>query len=355
MAISRCVLSACAAVLLTAPFPAMAGAVLQSGAQSGGQSAAPQATPESAAPRAAVEIETAGIEMEIAGPQGPLAGTFLNAGAGTPVVLLLPGSGPTDRDGNNLHGVRAASSRLLAEGLAAEHVSSLRIDKRGLFGSATAISNPNAVTIADYARDAHDWIAALRARTGAPCVWLLGHSEGGLIALFAAQEPEGICGLLLVAAPGRPLDLVLREQLSAAPPAISEQAFAAIDRLKAGGDVDPAGLPPALAGLFARPVQPFLRDLFSHDPAELAAHYAGPILIVQGSEDIQVSTRDAELLHTAARQSQLLVVPGMNHVLKTVPAGDRAANVAAYADPDRPLADGLVGDMAAFIRAHGGQ
>ncbi len=176
-------------------------------------------------------------EIEVAGPSGPLRGTLLSAGgAEHPVVLIIPGSGPTDRDGNNPLGIRASTYRLLAEGLAAEGISSLRIDKRGMFGSAAAIPDPNAVTIGDYAADVRRWSAALRERTGASCIWLLGHSEGGLVALATAKGTTDLCGLILVAAPGRPYGEILREQLRANPAnaPLLDQAEHAIAQLEAG-------------------------------------------------------------------------------------------------------------------------
>ncbi len=98
------------------------------------------------------------------------------------MVIIIPGSGPTDRNGDNPAGVAGAVYRQLAEQLTARGIATLRIDKRGMFGSRAAIANANAVTIADYAADAHAWAKAARAATGARCVWLLGHSEGGLVA-----------------------------------------------------------------------------------------------------------------------------------------------------------------------------
>ena len=96
-------------------------------------------------------------------------------------------------------------------------VTTVRIDKRGMFGSKAAIANPNAVTIADYAADAHAWAKAARAATGARCVWLLGHSEGGLVALAAAQDRKDICGVISVSGAGRRLGTIIREQLVANP------------------------------------------------------------------------------------------------------------------------------------------
>src|SRR5262249_10810047 len=133
------------------------------------------------------------------------------------VVLIIPGSGPTDRDGNSPLGIRASPYKLLAEGLAAKGITSVRIDKRGIFGSASAVPDANAVTIAHFAADVHGWVEVIRGKTGASCVWLLGHSEGGLVALASRQSASEVCGLILVAAPGRPLGQVLREQLKSNP------------------------------------------------------------------------------------------------------------------------------------------
>lgn len=293
----------------------------------------------------------AGVELTAPGPNGPLAGTLIEAGKAAPVVVILPGSGPTDRDGNNPMGVTAAPYRLLAEALAARGVSTVRVDKRGLFGSARAIADPNAVTIAAYAADAHAWAKVARARTGAVCVWLLGHSEGGLVALAAAGDGRDQCGVILVATPGRPLGQVMRDQLRANPAnaPILAPALGAIDSLEAGKRVDVATLPPALRPLFSPAVQGFEIDLFSYDPAKLAAAVTLPILVVQGDRDLQVTVGDATALSAAQRGSRVVVVSGMNHVLKLV-GDDRAANMASYADQSRPVAPALVDAVVRFVK-----
>jgi pimeloyl-ACP methyl ester carboxylesterase len=286
------------------------------------------------------------------GPQGPLAGTFEDAGKGTPVVLIIPGSGPTDRDGNNPLGVTAAPYRLLAEALAAKGVSSVRIDKRGLFGSKAAIPDPNKVTIADYASDTHSWVAAIRKQTGTKCVWLLGHSEGALVALVAAQQPEAICGVIMVSGAGRKLSDVIRQQLrsNAANAPVLDSAMAALNTLDRGQHVDVTNMNPALLTLFRPQVQDFLIDMFKRDPANLAASLKPPLLIVQGGCDIQVSTTDARDLAAAQPEAKLVLIPAMNHVLKDVASDDRAANVATYADPSLPVDRELVDAVVAFVK-----
>jgi pimeloyl-ACP methyl ester carboxylesterase len=302
----------------------------------------------------AAMVAAAPVEQPLTapGPQGVLAGTLLDAGKGAPVVLIIPGSGPTDRDGNNPLGVTAAPYRMLSEALGKRGISSVRIDKRGMFGSKSAIPDGNKVTIADYAGDAHNWVASVRKAIGAKCVWVLGHSEGALVALTAGQRSDGICGVISVAGMGRKLGAVMREQFRSNPAnaPILEPALGAIDALEAGKTVDVATLPAPLQGLFNPAVQPFIRDLMAQDPPGLARSLKLPLLIVQGDQDLQVTVADARALAAAQPKAKLVIVSGVNHVLK-VPGGEgRELNMAAYADPSLPIAPGVVDAVASFVK-----
>lgn len=305
-----------------------------------------------AAPQAAADGT-----IEAPGPSGPLQGTLVEAtgtkAATPPMVLIVPGSGPTNRDGDSLLGMRGAVFRQLADGLAARGIGSVRIDKRGMFGSAQAIPDANDVTIADYAADVHSWITVIRKRTGVPCVWVLGHSEGGLVALAAAQGATDICGLVLVATAGRPMGEVLREQLRANPAnaPILPSALAAIDSLEAGRKVDVSALHPALAGLFSTRVQPYLIDAFRYDPARLIATVKGPVLILQGKNDLQVGIEDASTLKNARPSAKMVTLAGVNHVLKPVTGEGRNANVATYADPSMGIDPAVTDTIATMILA----
>lgn len=298
-------------------------------------------------------------DISAPGPQGALKGSWAGPeGAKVPVVLMIPGSGPTDRDGNSPRGLKAASLRLLAEGLANRGIASVRINKRGMFASAGAIPDANKVTIDDYAADTRAWIAAIRAKTGAPCVWVLGHSEGGLVALdTAAARPAGLCGVIAVSTPGRPLGEVMRAQLHANPanaPLLLD-ADRAIDALEAGRTIPATSLTPPLPMLFADAVQPFLVNSFAKDPAKLAAATAKPLLIVQGESDLQVTVEDAKILKAAQPKATLVLLPKVNHVLKTVEGDSRGANLATYADPNLPLAPGVVTAVVDFVTNHPAQ
>lgn len=307
-------------------------------------------------PLATIGLATAGLAngpqpLTAPGPEGDLAGTLIPPEEGQPIVLIIPGSGPTDRDGNNPLGVRAASYKLLAEALADRGIGSVRIDKRGMFASNNAIPDPNNVTLADYAQDVRAWIAVTKAQTGAECIWVLGHSEGGLVALEAAQKVSDICGFLLVASVGRPLGTVIRQQLEANPAnaPVLEEAFSAISKLEAGERVSTDGMHPELQGLFAPAVQGFLIDVMARDPGAMASKVTVPTLIIAGGKDLQTPIADAEALAAGKPDAELVVIPTMNHVLKSVDEDARVANLATYADASLPIHSGLVDAVVRFI------
>nr|WP_231937834.1 alpha/beta fold hydrolase [Burkholderia lata] len=299
-------------------------------------------------------LQTMQTEIEAPGPAGPLKGTLLSPGTGdAPVVLIVPGSGSTDRNGNAPSWLHASTYRLLAEGLLGQGIASVRIDKRGMYGSAQAVPDANDVTIDEYATDIHSWVAAIRARTGASSVWVLGHSEGGLVALLAARQSADIAGLILVSAAGRPLGPVLRQQLQSNPAnaPVLENALSILESLEAGERVEATHIDPALMPLFRPQVQRFLMSELTIDPAALLAGYRKPVLIVQGARDIQVTVQDAELLRRANPQAEMALIADANHALKTVRTADLQENLAAYSNPDLPLADGVVEAISAFVHA----
>ncbi|MGF3022388.1 alpha/beta hydrolase [Methylobacterium aquaticum] len=290
----------------------------------------------------------AAVGMHARGPSGLLEGTWQPAAPGAPVVVILPGSGPTDRDGNNPGGVAAGTYRLLAEGLAARGIASLRVDKRGMYGSRLAAADPNAVTLGDYVDDVQAWIAEICRRDAMAPIWLLGHSEGGLVALSAGGAPD-LAGLILAAVPGRPLGAVLREQLAANPAnaGLMPEALDILAHLERGERVETVS--PILLPLFRPAVQGFLISLLRIDPAAMMAEMRVPVLILQGTRDIQVGRADADALHRANKAARLAILADVNHVLKLVGSNDRAANIATYRDPDLPLAAGVIEAVAAMV------
>ncbi len=298
---------------------------------------------------AALLLSPVSTPVELSSSPAPLHGTLLTPeGQTRAAAVILPGSGPTDRDGNSpAFGIQAATYRLLAEGLAERGVATVRIDKRGVSESAAAGPAEADLRFSAYAEDARAWAAETAARTGRPCAWLIGHSEGALVALAAiAQGDDDVCGLVLLSGAGRPAGAVLREQLAVLPEPLKAEALSVVDELEAGRTI--ADPPATLAALFRPSVQPYLISWLALDPAKLAAAYEGPIFIGQGATDIQVTVADAEALKAAQPRAELAIWDGVNHVLKVAPA-DRDANLATYADPALPLAPGVVEAVADFM------
>jgi hypothetical protein len=288
-----------------------------------------------------------GTAITLPAQPSPLHGTMLAPeGETRAAAVIVAGSGPTDRNGDSLQfGITAGSYRLLAEGLARQGIATVRYDKRGIAGSVAAGMAEADLRFDMYIEDARAWAAETARLTGRSCVWLIGHSEGSMIALAAARYNDQVCGVVSLAGAGRPVPVVLREQLQAVPEPLRAQAMRAVADLEAGRTTDNV---PGLESLFRPSVQPYLISWFTLDPAALAAGYGRPLFIGQGSTDIQTSLADGRALKAAQPDATLVIWEGVNHLLKIAPA-DRAANAATYADPELPLADGVVGAVAEFI------
>jgi len=293
----------------------------------------------------------AGTPITLKTPTGDIQGSLImpaNMPAKCPVVLIIAGSGPTDRDGNN-PGIPGANNcyRLVAQGLAEKGIASLRYDKRGIAASKAALKSEADIRFEDYINDATGWVNLLRQDARFGKIIVLGHSEGSLIGMVATNQAHAD-GFISIAGAGRPAAVLLREQLTKSSPQVLPEVESILKSLESGQTV--AKVSPDLMQLFHPSVQPYLISWFKYNPAVEIAKLKCPVLIIQGSTDLQVSLQDATLLHQAKPDAQFKVITGMNHVMKTAPA-DRAANIAAYSDPSLPLAPGLMEGIIAFMNA----
>lgn len=298
----------------------------------------------------AAEPAVLSAPVDLAG--GAVHGTLLmparSAGA-MPVVLLISGSGPTDRDGNSavLPG-RNDSLRMIAAGLAADGIASVRYDKRGIAQSAKGAPAEADLRFDTYVDDAAGWCAQLRDDRRFSTVVIVGHSEGSLIGMVAAKRC-GASGFVSIAGAGRPAADILRSQLKGKlPPELAAQSEEILSGLEQGKTS--ANPPAALAKLYRPSVQPYLISWFRYDPAKAIAALTVPVAILQGTTDIQVGVADAERLAAAQPKAKLVVVEGMNHVLKSVPA-DLKQQMASYSDPSLPLAKEVVPTIVALVKS----
>jgi pimeloyl-ACP methyl ester carboxylesterase len=301
---------------------------------------------------AATRASGASAESDIAldTPTGSIAGTLLlpaSKSTSLPTVLLIAGSGPTDRDGNNplLPGKNDAL-KLLAEALGARGVVSVRYDKRGIAASKAAGRLERDLRFDAYVEDAVGWIRLLRAKRPSSHVVVAGHSEGALIGTVAARRAP-VDALVTLEGAGLPAAAVLRKQLRGKlPPDIFARADQILADLEASRTV--STVPDSLQPLFHESVQPYLISWFKYDPAAELAAVRAPITIVQGSADVQVSNADADVLSKAAPSARRVNVDGMNHVLKHAPdTSSQEAILRGYTDPSLPVEPAVVDAIAA--------
>ena len=262
-----------------------------------------------------------------------------------PVVLIIAGSGPTDRNGN-APGATSDSLRQLAEALATHGIASVRYDKRGIAASAAAATSEADLTLGQYADDAAAWLTLLKQDARFSKVVVVGHSEGALIGLLAVNQ-VGASGYVSLEGPGARASVVLRHQLAGKlPPALAqenERILTALEQGKLAGAV-----PPALAALYSPSVQPYLISWFQYDPAAELGKLKTPALVIQGSSDLQVTVDDARALERGRPGTPVVIIDGMNHVLKMA-QGDIAAQMQSYTTTGLPVAPALVTALAGFV------
>lgn len=262
-----------------------------------------------------------------------------------PVVLIIAGSGPTDRNGNN-PSLKPNYLKMLAEGLHKNNIASLRFDKRGIAESASAFKGGEIeLRFETYINDVEQWTSVLKNDSRFSSVIILGHSEGSLIGMIASQQtsPEKY---ISIAGPGITMQETLKRQLADQPAYILSMSLPIIEELEKGNIVD--SVPPLINALFRPSIQPYLISCFKYDPAVEISKVKCPVLIIQGTTDIQIQVDDADKLASANSNSQLVVIEGMNHILKQAPK-NRLLNIQTYGNPKLQLKEGLIDAVVSFI------
>lgn len=276
--------------------------------------------------------------------RGRLSGKLERSAGSKPAVcaLIIAGSGPTDRDGNQPD-LRADSLKQLAQALALRGICTLRYDKRGVGASAEAFVERD-LRFDTYVADATAWLARLRRVGGAPRIAAVGHSEGALVALLAARHAQANA-VVSIAGAGRPAAELLRDQLRRLPADARRRGEFILNELSVGRLVQDV---PAEFGMMFRPsVQPYLMSWTSYNPAEEIRTAVAPVLIVQGTADLQVPVGDARILAAANPRAALSLIPDMNHLLKRASTAEEQR--AAYTDPALPIDERAVEAIAGFL------
>jgi alpha-beta hydrolase superfamily lysophospholipase len=265
-----------------------------------------------------------------------------NSTAKVPVVLIIAGSGATDRNGNTAGAVTANSSFLLAEALGKAGIATARYDKRGI-GKSTSAKTEADLRFDDFVNDAIGFIKKLKADPRFSKVIVLGHSEGSLVGMLAAER-EKVDAYVSLAGAGNAINKILEVQLKNESPEAYKITLGRLDSLSKGLMVKAN----ANDQLFRPSVQPYMISWMKYNPQQEIKKLKIPVLILQGTTDIQVTVADAEKLKKANPNAKLVLLEGMNHILKQA-AQNREQNIATYNNPSLPVDAKLVEAVTQFV------
>ena len=300
---------------------------------------------EDAAP---VEKEISNIVLKT--PTGNIYGTLTmpETNKKVPVVLIIAGSGPTDRNCNSEQGgLNSNAYKMIADSLRQAGIACVRYDKRGVGESAKAMKTEDSMRFEDGINDAAGFIRMLKADTRFSKVIVLGHSEGSLIGMIAAKK-EKAAAYISISGAGEKIDNILVKQLGAQSGELAVSAKIILDSLKKGYLVK--DVEQSLFALFRPSAQPFMISWLKYDPTNEIKKLTVPVLILQGTTDMQVGVNEAEQLKKSCPKATLRIITGMNHVLKEA-TENYAQNVSTYSKPDLPLCPGLIPAITKFVKA----
>lgn len=262
------------------------------------------------------------------------------------LVIIIPGSGPIDRDGNqNLQ--KSNSIKKLAEGLSSKGLATFRYDKRVVKQIRTGNIDPN-TKFDDFVIDGVDIVRYFSDSNEFDKIYIIGHSQGSLVGMLTAKK-AAVSGFISLAGAGNSIDTVIVDQIKQMAPGLAETSSSIFARIAEGEVVE--DFPPALASIFNRELQPFIANWMQYNPKDIISSLEIPVLIVNGTKDLQVSLEEATLLHEANKNSQLEVIENMNHILVTI-EGDQLENSKSYNEPKRPLSSSLIGTLVNFINSN---
>lgn len=288
------------------------------------------------------------IEIRIPVQGGDLVGTLAiprNFNKGV-IVLLIGGAGQIDRNGNVSSDRGNYSLQYLSRHLAEAGIASLRYDKRGIAASAPLAKAEEDLRIEDYVVDAAAAIAFLRLDVRFDKVVVAGHGEGALIGMLAAQGKAD--AYISIAGEALPAGERIKERFKSQAPQARQTLYAKLDSLVAGQTVHVVSSLDAL--LFRPNAQPYLRSWFRYDPRLEIGKLDIPVLVLQGTCDIEVPTACGQLLQKAQPSATLRLIEGMNHILRTVDGCNEMANMATYSDKDLPITPELVAAVVGFVQ-----
>ncbi|WP_299103276.1 alpha/beta hydrolase [uncultured Winogradskyella sp.] len=260
------------------------------------------------------------------------------------LAIIIAGSGPTNRNGNQ-NFLKNNSLKKLAESLSNNSIATFRYDKR-IVKQILKNDVDNDIMFDDFVNDASDVIDYFKAKGKYNRIYIIGHSQGSLVGMLAAKDKAD--GFISLAGAGNNIGDVLVEQVTKMAPKLGIETQRIVDTLKTGKTT--TDYPNELASLFGPNIQKFMMNWMSYNPTEVIKTLDMPILIVNGTKDLQVSEDEAQLLKKANDEAQLEIIDNMNHVLFEI-EGDDLENSKSYNESFRPLSPQLIKSLTDFIQS----
>ena len=260
-----------------------------------------------------------------------------------PLAIIINGSGPIDRNGNEMMTKNNAAKKL-AEALAKKRIATFRYDKRTLKAQQLNIDEKD-MRFDDFIDDAKAVIKRFSELPNYSSLYIIGHSQGSLVGMIAAQEKAD--GFISIAGAGQTIDSLIVEQIGRQMPGLEESARTAFNELRANGKVKDYNQ--GLASLFKRSIQPFMFSWMKYDPQQEIKKLEMPVLIINGDNDLQVNTNEAENLKAARPDAELIIIENMNHIYRIIDKNDDIANQKSYNEPQRPISNEMIEQISNFI------
>ncbi len=264
-----------------------------------------------------------------------------------PVVLLVPGGGPVDRNGNT-HSFTNNAYKLLADSLFKKGIATLRYDKRAIGASKAAVKSEREIRFDDYVPDVVGWVQLLKKDKRFSKTVVLGHDEGAVIAIYALMQVKADA-FISVDGPGESADKQMKKQLKEK---INKQGFldscySMIDILKTGKTID--DVPKPMMRMFRPDIQRYIISWFRFDPQAEITKLTLPILIIQGTSDLLVAPENGQLLANANPKAKLIIIDSMNHAFRPATT-DPIKNTEVSMDARLPIMKELVDAVVGFVR-----
>lgn len=275
-----------------------------------------------------------------------IKGSLIQPNSGsTTLVILIAGSGPTNRNGNQ-PGLSTNCYKYLGQQLAQNGIAFFSYDKRIIAQFINKTLDESKLRFEDMVVDATSVLDYFKSKNSYAKIIIAGHSEGSLIGMLTAQK--GATAYISISGPGRPADQILTEQLTKDQPELAGSIQQCIDAMKTTEKWSCETKIENTAAIFRPTVIPYLLSWFQYNPYTEIQKLKIPVLVINGDQDLQVQVKDAELLKKAYPKAQLEIIKDMNHVLKNTPTLEQ--NKEAYTNGTLPVEPKLVTIITQFVQ-----